>query len=299
MTKYYAAYGSNLNKAQMKARCPKATALGAVELPKAQLIFNGVADVIFHETKTAMIGLWKITDECERELDMYEGVISRINSKKFKSGAYRKETVRVIVTKEGVEVETDALIYLMNRDRREMPMLSYLTLIKEGFKDFGLNEKWLREALVDTRANIAKQTAERAARHAKEDAERRQRPNVPVYQSVRSPHHGITDMFDGPNYNAAQAAYFDSKRGDRLDDVVWDDGSQHELTYTEYPQRAYTNEDVSRLYEARHKRKLYTKDDYRKASKELERHNKSGYKLPKRKSPHLFDEPSYRSQKVK
>jgi hypothetical protein len=295
MTKYYAAYGSNLNKAQMKVRCPKATALGAVELPKAQLIFNGVADVIFHETKTAMIGLWKITDECERELDMYEGVISRINGKKFKQGAYRKETIRVIVTEEGVEVETDALIYVMNRNSHEMPMLSYLTRIKEGFKDFGLDEKWLREALVDTRTGVARQAAERTARRAKKDAERKSRPNVPYYQSVRSPHHGITDMFE-PSYNAAQADYYDSKRGDNLDDIVWDDGDQHELTYTEPP---ITNAQLSRFHEVRHKRKLYTKDDYRSASKELERHNKTGYKLPKRKSPHLFDEPSYRSQKVK
>ena len=38
MTKYYFAYGSNLNKEQMKFRCPKAKAIGGLELPKAQFV---------------------------------------------------------------------------------------------------------------------------------------------------------------------------------------------------------------------------------------------------------------------
>lgn len=309
MTKYYAAYGSNLNKAQMKARCPKATAMGAVELPKAQLVFNGVADVVFHETKTAMIGLWKITDACERELDMYEGVISRKDGHAFKSGAYRKETIRVIVTEDGAEVETDALIYVMNRDKREMPMLSYLNRIKDGFKDFGLDEKWLREALVDTRADIAKQATERAARWAKEDAERAKQKALPYYQQQRSPHHGITDLFDGPSYSEAQARYYDEKRG-AGDDIVWDDeplNARHierlrldaEAEFEAFNEETYTSIDPDTFEVKMPPRRLRTEQDYRNARETLERHNKSGYKLPVKKSVHLFDEPYRPKQKAK
>jgi gamma-glutamylcyclotransferase (GGCT)/AIG2-like uncharacterized protein YtfP len=300
MTKYYAAYGSNLCKMQMKQRCPKAIALGGFELPSAQLVFNGVADVIFHKTKTAMIGLWKITDECEKSLDMFEGV------NRTGGGAYRKEIVKV--TLDGVVV--DALIYVMNRSTRKMPMLSYLNIISEGFKDFGLDPKWLSAALVDTREMAAAQEI----KWAKEAAERARAPKKQPHQHQRSPHHGITDRYDGPSYSRAQADYYDRTRGVEPDQVIWDDvpafddaaGIERmrleaeaefenfdEETYTE-PKRPTRPTPLQVVNELNRQapRRLRTKEDYRAASDKLERHNKSGYKLPARKGPHLFDEPS-------
>ena len=75
-TKFYAAYGSNINIQQMSGRCPEAT-----------ICNNGVyqwlqADVqkrrllpISKNPKIAVFlhGLWKITERCERNLDRYEG----------------------------------------------------------------------------------------------------------------------------------------------------------------------------------------------------------------------------------
>ena len=41
----YAAYGSNLNKAQMQKRCPKSKPFGAIVLDEYRLVFKGVADI--------------------------------------------------------------------------------------------------------------------------------------------------------------------------------------------------------------------------------------------------------------
>ncbi len=41
----YAAYGSNLNKAQMQKRCPKSKPFGAIVLDEFRLVFKGVADM--------------------------------------------------------------------------------------------------------------------------------------------------------------------------------------------------------------------------------------------------------------
>jgi hypothetical protein len=210
MTKYYFAYGSNTNKAQMKSRCPKAIAMGGMELPQAQLVFNGVADVVFHKTKTAVGGLWKITDECEGSLDRCEGIVNS-EGKPFKSGgAYRKEYIKVIVTVDGREEIADALIYVMNRSWRRMPTVAYLNTIKQGFVDFGLDQTFINRALLDTRKEAAeqqiKEDAERKARWEREDYERQNSRGFHTLASweeakrqkrrQQSPHHGVTDLFD-------------------------------------------------------------------------------------------------------
>lgn len=40
MSKYYIAYGSNLNKDQMKYRCPDAKLVGTGSIPNYQLLFE-------------------------------------------------------------------------------------------------------------------------------------------------------------------------------------------------------------------------------------------------------------------
>ena len=41
MKRYYIAYGSNLNVAQMRMRCPHATILGTAKLKGWELLFKG------------------------------------------------------------------------------------------------------------------------------------------------------------------------------------------------------------------------------------------------------------------
>jgi gamma-glutamylcyclotransferase (GGCT)/AIG2-like uncharacterized protein YtfP len=287
MTKYYFAYGSNLNKEQMKFRCPKAVAMGGLELPKAQLVFNGVADVVFHKTKTAVGGLYRITDECEAALDRYEGVAG------YKGrGAYRKETIKVIVTEKGVERVADALIYVMNRDNRRMPTVSYLNTIKQGFADFGLDQSFLNRALLDTKKEAAAQAAreitEREARWAKEDAERRDRGRnlVPAHYSFPrdpfkqpSPHKGITDTFDDPIgdlfNDEVNSLYrdFDSEAIRNMDREISDEEAESN-TYA-----MMENEPIRDIppRQSQTVRKVHDK-------------SAKGSNIPSAKSPHLFPE---------
>lgn len=121
----YWAYGSNLNIAQMKARCPAAEPVAPLTLPRAILRFRGVADVAFHETAKCPGGLWRITPACEEELDMYEGVAHRLYEKRY-----------IVLRVEG-RVER-CLLYKMLQRGIMPPSEHYLDVIIRGYRDFGL-----------------------------------------------------------------------------------------------------------------------------------------------------------------
>ena len=70
----YGAYGSNLNLNQMIRRCPNARPVGSVVVQGMQLAFRGVADVIHKKDGKVALGLWKITEACEAQLDIYKAV---------------------------------------------------------------------------------------------------------------------------------------------------------------------------------------------------------------------------------
>lgn len=140
---YYFAYGSNLNKGQMRFRCPKAKPVGKVILPDARLVFKGPADVECEEGSEVQGGLWKITKACEIALDRYEGV---------RSGMYRKEYIAIAVAENGKREEADALIYLMNSDEYYPPTEGYVDCIRMGYRDFGLDLKALTAAVKRNRA---------------------------------------------------------------------------------------------------------------------------------------------------
>jgi gamma-glutamylcyclotransferase (GGCT)/AIG2-like uncharacterized protein YtfP len=131
MTKpIYLAYGSNLNKQQMKWRCPNAECLGKVMLPNYRLVFRGVADIIPAKGFHCPVGLWRITDDCEVSLDQYEGY----------PRLYRKE---YFANKEGQQF----MAYVMNRDGLAMPSKGYYDSIANGYDDFDIDLKYLEEAL--------------------------------------------------------------------------------------------------------------------------------------------------------
>lgn len=124
----YLAYGSNLNKKQMRKRCPKAKPLEAIILTGYKLEFRRVA-TIKHTSKfedKLGCGLWEITKSCERSLDIYEG-FPYVYSKK------------IIKLDDGRRVMT----YIMNNGEISPPSLKYFNTIREGFKDFDLPKNLL------------------------------------------------------------------------------------------------------------------------------------------------------------
>ena len=69
----YAAYGSNLNKAQMQKRCPNSKPFCAIVLDEFRLVFKGVANIEKNKSYKIFLGIYKISQECEIALDHYEG----------------------------------------------------------------------------------------------------------------------------------------------------------------------------------------------------------------------------------
>lgn len=135
--KIYIAYGSNLNIRQMKYRCPKAKIIGSYILEGYKLEFRGVANIIPDKYSKVPIGLWEITEECEKALDIYEGYPK----------LYRKEYIELEIN----GVKEIGMVYIMNYKGVAPPSEYYYNVIKKGYKDFGIDEKTLKRALEESK----------------------------------------------------------------------------------------------------------------------------------------------------
>lgn len=159
----YAAYGSNLNKAAMRRRCPDARPLGKFYLTDARLVFRGVLDVIYSPGDRVPCGLWRISSYDERALDRYEGVAS---------GFYSKDR-SLLIRYRGEEHRP--LLYLMNSDGVYPPSQSYVEAVRKGYEDFNLDQSYLDAAIVDSFDNKSpdRQTRERRERQRNNPRTRR------------------------------------------------------------------------------------------------------------------------------
>lgn len=126
----YGAYGSNLNRAQMSYRCPEALSCETIELDNHALRFRGVADIEEVMGESVSLGLWMITERCEKALDRYEGY-PHLYTKKF------------IDTPAG-----QVMVYVMC-DQRDVhpPARHYLASITQGYIDFKLDREPLKKAI--------------------------------------------------------------------------------------------------------------------------------------------------------
>ena len=118
--KLYFAYGANLNLEGMRFRCPGARPVGQLVLPDWRLAFSGVATII-PETGSRVHGaLWEITQECEDNLDVFEG--------------FPFLYTKIHLTHVGQEF----MVYVMNDDPPSLPSRSYFDTIAQGYKDWNL-----------------------------------------------------------------------------------------------------------------------------------------------------------------
>ena len=151
--KLYFAYGSNMNLNQMAFRCPDAEVVESVRLEGYRLAFrtngggNGVATILPEEGSRVEGVLWKITSECEKSLDFYEGY----------PHLYGKETVKV-QGKDGVKREVMA--YTMNAPYKDQPAIPsdlYFMGIVEGCHQNGISSRSITDALKRTRQEVGRQ----------------------------------------------------------------------------------------------------------------------------------------------
>lgn len=151
MSKYYFAYGSNLDKQAMRFRCASASPVGRGVLERYKLVFRGGAygylTVEPCEGSTVPIGVWKIDELDEHNLDLYEGY----------PGFYRKENIKIPVTRfkssdSSATEEIEGMIYLMNDGYKfARPTNEYIRTCMNGYADFLLDTSFLDKAVQEVK----------------------------------------------------------------------------------------------------------------------------------------------------
>lgn len=145
MTKYYLAYGSNLNLHQMKFRCPTARVVGTAWIDDYELLFKGSktgAYLTIEKKKGSKVpvAVWAVEPKDELNLDRYEG---------YPTFYYKKE---MQIEYEGVKTNkkytVDAFVYIMHEERKVgIPSKYYVITCAEGYQAFGFDTEYLRKAL--------------------------------------------------------------------------------------------------------------------------------------------------------
>ena len=127
----YFAYGSNLHHLQMKRRCKDSIFLKKISLKNFRLTFrNMYADIEFKKNLIVTGALYEISKSDEKKLDMYEDY--PIVYKKYFFTYYGKKVMTYTMTK---------------KTNFTFPSERYLNIIKKGYKDCGLDKRYLKKAL--------------------------------------------------------------------------------------------------------------------------------------------------------
>lgn len=138
----YVAYGSNLNKEQMKYRCPTAKLYGTGEIKDYELQFKGQPNGAFatiapKKDSSVPVAVWEIQPRDEASLDRYEGYPSH----------YFKQDVPVQLDGE----EVNAMVYIMNLKMGfGLPSPHYYQIVYVGYNDCELDTDILNKAVSDS-----------------------------------------------------------------------------------------------------------------------------------------------------
>lgn len=130
----YFAYGSNLDKEQMKKRCPQCRPVTTAVLPNYKLIFSGwsrtwrggVATIQPFRGDKVKGAVYEISEKDLARLDNYEGYPSY----------YTRTNVRVF---DEVGKAFDAFTYVKTgKTDITLPSKEYAESIKKGYRDWGI-----------------------------------------------------------------------------------------------------------------------------------------------------------------
>lgn len=128
---YYFAYGSNLNRKQMRERCPDSNPMFTATLPNYKLVFvgwfrrwrGGVASIKPFRGDRVRGAIYEVSDQCLRQLDKYESDYNRF---------------KVTVLGEDSE-PIEAITYITAGQLEETrPSKEYLAVIQQGLRDWRL-----------------------------------------------------------------------------------------------------------------------------------------------------------------
>ena len=117
----------------MAERCPKASYIGSTILEDWRLLFKSVATIEKKVGKKVPVGVFEISDQCEKALDVYEDYPQLYYKLKLDvclNGKLVKVMTYVMVAKYGIAP----------------PSRKYFDVISEGYKNCGLDVDFLFEA---------------------------------------------------------------------------------------------------------------------------------------------------------
>ncbi|MGO9503879.1 MAG: gamma-glutamylcyclotransferase [Streptosporangiaceae bacterium] len=123
----YAAYGSNMDPAQMAERCPHSPQRGTGWLEGWRLTFGGedigwegaLATVVEDAAERVFVALYELSESDEAALDRWDGA---------SIGYYRKFTVRVAT----LEGDVVAWLYVLNDYEGGLPSARYLGIMADA-----------------------------------------------------------------------------------------------------------------------------------------------------------------------
>ncbi len=130
----YFAYGSNLNHFQMKRRCKDSYFIKKINLKNFKLTFRSkycAADIERKKNSIVPGGLFEISKNDEKRLDIYEDF--PILYKKYYFKYYGKKVMTYTMVK---------------KTPFKFPTKKYLDIVKRGYKDCKLENKYLKKALL-------------------------------------------------------------------------------------------------------------------------------------------------------
>ena len=139
MGKLYIAYGSNLNLAQMAARCPFASVYAKGVLNNWELVYRGSktnshATIIRKQGASVPVLVWDIQPADEYRLDIYEGY----------PGYYFKRNIMVTIDGK----KRKAMVYIMNEKYLPgRPSEPYVKTILQGYVDNDMDIRVLKKSL--------------------------------------------------------------------------------------------------------------------------------------------------------
>jgi gamma-glutamylcyclotransferase (GGCT)/AIG2-like uncharacterized protein YtfP len=130
----YFAYGSNMERAPMAARCPGSRALGPARLPRHRFVIagEGYASVVRDPRRTVWGLLWDLALADVPALDRYENVASRLYVK----------TQQPVLTERGPR---RALIYVGTSAATGTPRPGHVEGVAAAAREAGLPEAYVRE----------------------------------------------------------------------------------------------------------------------------------------------------------
>jgi gamma-glutamylcyclotransferase (GGCT)/AIG2-like uncharacterized protein YtfP len=142
---YYFAYGMNTNLESMSIRCPDSQVVGPAVLADYTLEFSYHCNIRKQENSNVSGLLWTISDQDLRSLDMTEGF----------PHYYNRITVPVYVN----DVVYYSWVYVMNGDAdTEPPSTGYWNLVLQGYRQNGLNQQQLYNALIESQGQLINET---------------------------------------------------------------------------------------------------------------------------------------------